>query len=864
MRHHGAIRFFIRLLWLLLVTRVVEAQSIPITDSRTLGKLILSGRGDINQLQQVLTLSNLYYNRTLNPKNDLDSALLLVKQAEILSLQLNYISGLNDALLLRGKIYAKQQYILNALKIAESLSDTNRIKLLLELGKNNLRPTYSRMADRSKAIAFFRQAETISERINNQKWIEESQCLIGIGYLLSNDWPRGKAYFRQVIEARHRRGDKVGEMKALLRLATTTFCDDCRETMNVLDRALSLARQLGNQGQEMLILTEMGYEHFQLDKGDTKQAEHTALQVLTIQKTFGFKPLTRAYHELAEESVYKMPGEYGYLSNANYFMSDLSQAKGDLNQKLFYILEVVKGVESNNLIEELEYAYFRLGNAYYELGQFDKSMIYHQKSLAISHRKGKQFIQVGLISRMVVTLLKQEKAPVALQLLQDITHKNLPLTYDDKSLIAQSFGACYSALNRYKLAEKYYLESVGLSKRVASQFQYGVWQRISQFYVANGQYTKADVYLSRLLTASQKKIIPSHQIAIQLMLFKVDSARGNYQAAINHYQQYKALNDSIFNEKKSKQIAQLSMQYETDKREQQLRLKEKNIALLTEQSKTQRTQRDALIGGTILLFLLLSVSYNRYRLKQRNNQQLRAQQQVLHTRQEEINYKNTTLQLLLTEKEWLLKEIHHRVKNNLQVVMSLLNAQASYLTDDAALSAIQESQHRVQAMALIHQKLYQSEQVAHISMPTYIQEVVAYLRDSYNLAHPIRFEVQVDPVELDVTQAVPVGLIINEAITNALKYAFPQGHPGTINLIFQRLAPATYKLTITDNGIGLPVGYDPKWSRSLGMTLMQGFSQQLGSELTIRSDPGVSICLLFSDEPLNSVYNRNDYSCVDI
>ena len=143
-----------------------------------------------------------------------------------------------------------------------------------------------------------------------------------------------------------------------------------------------------------------------------------------------------------------------------------------------------------------------------------------------------------------------------------------------------------------------------------------------------------------------------------------------------------------------------------------------------------------------LLLTLLLLSYNRYRLKQRSNQQLQAQQRVLQERQEEINYKNTTLQLLLTEKEWLLKEIHHRVKNNLQIVMSLLNAQATYLSDEAALSAIQESQHRVQAMALIHQKLYQSEQVARISMPAYIQEVVSYLRDSYNLHQPIDFQLE--------------------------------------------------------------------------------------------------------------------------
>ena len=218
--------------------------------------------------------------------------------------------------------------------------------------------------------------------------------------------------------------------------------------MKALIRALALARQIGDRSQEMLILMEMGYEYFQLDRGRTEQAEQKALQVLAIQKSIGFKPLVRAYRALAEESVYKLPGEYGYLSNAYYFMSDLSQARGDLNQKLLYVLKVVKSLEDNRLTEELEYAYFKLGNAYYELGLYDESMKYHQKSLALSHQKGRLFIQVGMASRLVVTLLKQRKAREALQFLQTIARKNLPFTYDDKLLMAQSFGACYSALKQ--------------------------------------------------------------------------------------------------------------------------------------------------------------------------------------------------------------------------------------------------------------------------------------------------------------------------------------------------------------------------------------------------------------------------------
>src|SRR6185369_1941097 len=119
-----------------------------------------------------------------------------------------------------------------------------------------------------------------------------------------------------------------------------------------------------------------------------------------------------------------------------------------------------------------------------------------------------------------------------------------------------------------------------------------------------------------------------------------------------------------------------------------------------------------------------------------------------------ISRKNEQLQHFLNEKEWLLKEIHHRVKNNLQIVMSLLNPQSAYIDNEPALTAIHDSQHRVHAMSLIHQKLYNSENVSSINMSLYIQELVTYLSDSFNTRQQIRFELAIEPLEMDVSQAV--------------------------------------------------------------------------------------------------------------
>jgi len=353
------------------------------------------------------------------------------------------------------------------------------------------------------------------------------------------------------------------------------------------------------------------------------------------------------------------------------------------------------------------------------------------------------------------------------------------------------------------------------------------------------------------------------------MSFKVDSAQGNYPDAIRHYQKYQALNDSIFNERKSKQISQLSIQYETEKKDQDLKLKQQAIQLLTEQSQLQQNQleqaatlRNGVIAGAILLILLLVLGFSSYRLKQQNNR-------LLEAKQIEINRKNHSLELivqekdhllidkeqllkdkdhLLEEREWMLMEMHHRVKNNLQIISSLLHSQGSFLKDKVALSAIRESQNRVHAMALIHQKLYQTNRLSSVPMVTYVQEIVDYLINSFNMAETVHKEISVAPIDLDVTFAVPLGLILNEAVTNSLKYAFPGGRTGTLQIEFIEEGNRTYRLVIGDNGIGFPADLNPSKSRTLGMSLIRGLSEQIDGILHISQQNGVQISLTFVEE----------------
>jgi two-component sensor histidine kinase len=177
--------------------------------------------------------------------------------------------------------------------------------------------------------------------------------------------------------------------------------------------------------------------------------------------------------------------------------------------------------------------------------------------------------------------------------------------------------------------------------------------------------------------------------------------------------------------------------------------------------------------------------------------------------------------------------------------MSLLDSQADFLQDGKALAAIQESQQRVYAISLIHQKLYQSENLAMIEMDTYISEVVSYICESFDVQGRIQFYISVAPLKLDVAIAIPLGLVINEAVTNSLKYAFPQARTGQVSITLNQVDADRYLLTITDDGIGLGKDFDINATRSLGMTLMKGLSQQLGGNLKVEGVAGLKVSLLF-------------------
>jgi two-component sensor histidine kinase len=244
---------------------------------------------------------------------------------------------------------------------------------------------------------------------------------------------------------------------------------------------------------------------------------------------------------------------------------------------------------------------------------------------------------------------------------------------------------------------------------------------------------------------------------------------------------------------------------------------EKQIA--ASRLKAQQRNLLVLIAGLIVTFLLLGVVWRLYK---------------------KVKTSNAIISKSIEEKNILLREIHHRVKNNLQVISSLLKLQSGYIKDDAAIQAIAEGRSRVQSMALLHQNLYKEDNLTGVNMKEYFDTLIQGLFDTYNISSDrIKLHKQIEEINLDVDTVVPLGLITNELISNALKHAFPGATTGNLYVELYE-ADGNLILKVRDDGTGLSAAASQE---GFGSKLIQSLSQKLEADITTRSTHGTEVML---------------------
>ena len=202
---------------------------------------------------------------------------------------------------------------------------------------------------------------------------------------------------------------------------------------------------------------------------------------------------------------------------------------------------------------------------------------------------------------------------------------------------------------------------------------------------------------------------------------------------------------------------------------------------------------------------------------------------------------------LLHHSETMLREIHHRVKNNMQVMSSLLSLQSRAASNPAISRMLEENQNRIQSMALLHEILYQSEDLATVDFSKYVRRMAEHLFRSYGVDNrQIRLHTELEPVGIELDDALPCALLISEVISNSLKHGFPERREGEVRIVLRSQSGTGVSLAISDNGVGLPANLDWKTSGSLGLRLVRALAEQLNASLDIRSQGGTEVQLVFS------------------
>lgn len=305
------------------------------------------------------------------------------------------------------------------------------------------------------------------------------------------------------------------------------------------------------------------------------------------------------------------------------------------------------------------------------------------------------------------------------------------------------------------------------------------------------------------------------------------AAAGKHDLAWDIRMQYEHLEDSLFNLQKSQQQESLLALYETEKQQQQLALQEATIAL------TEETNTKLMIAIGSISLILIGI-FLAYRNKTKTNKLLITQKEAIAQRDK--------------EKEVLLKEIHHRVKNNLQIISSILNIQSRKLEDDSAKKAVKEGQSRIKSMSLIHEKLYGSNELSIVNMKEYIEDLSQFLFSTYKTKANVISKIEAEEFSLDIDKAIPIGLILNELISNSLKYAFNEQDEGQLQVVFKQNKDKL-ELQVSDTGKGLPENFEEM--KNMGMRLVSSLTEQIEGVLDVKSDLGTSFTITFDDKKLN-------------
>lgn len=462
--------------------------------------------------------------------------------------------------------------------------------------------------------------------------------------------------------------------------------------------------------------------------------------------------------------------------------------------------------------------YNTVGSIYAKMGDHENALAYYVKALIIRKRigyargVGQSYNNIG---ELFIRLYRYDSALINLSRSEKIKR-----TLEDQNSLGvtlNNIGEVYLALNNTRKAAPYFTESLNIKRTSGERLgEVIALNNLGKLKISEKDLKSAAAYLNEAEGLVRKIGAPDHlrkNLELKVALYK---ATANYPQAFRYAEELLIVKDSLLNKEKAESLVAMQTLYETEQKEQRITLLQQEKELQQAEIKTKQGWIWLLVVSTILLVVIGALTFYSYTLNRRSKKRT----------------------------EMHLKELHHRVKNNLQILSSVLTLQSQHLTDPMAIQAVKSSESRVNAMALIHRKLYNGDESLGINLKEYITELIQYLVQSYGYAQKeMKLNLQIEAIMLDVDKAIPIGLIINELVSNAFKYAYTvQQHPElNVNL---RLEDKQHLLVeVSDNGNGDASSVQVHSPQSFGLKMVNILMKELRGKLRVETKNGIGYSL---------------------
>ena len=553
-----------------------------------------------------------------------------------------------------------------------------------------------------------------------------------------------------------------------------------------------------------------------LAKGD--MLWHGRFQITQGAILLRMEKLDKAQEVLEEAKAKVQTKDLPFL---NTQLGYVYERRGQLDKAADYALEGLQLGEELNDKKAIALAYSDLSNIFWKQAKYDKGLKYGIKSVVIFEERGIIDLDYDFTLYVVANnFLKLNRYEEALKYYEhSLAIGERYGFYNNLSDVYISLVDLYAYLGKYRKAESAGLNAVKYATYLDNDFMLmRSWLSIGKLQNLQGKYKYAIESLQKSLDVATAEFGDEYYLSqVYEALGKAYAGNHDYMEAYKAFSKYDGLKKEIFTAESDQRIALLQTEFEVAQKEDTILMQQGTIR------KQKSNQMLTSIITGLLLFLLI-VGFVAIRINRRKNKLLQQQNQ---------------------EKEFLIKEIHHRVKNNLEVVSSLLSLQSSHIGDKKIKDNMLQIQNRIQSMSMIHQNLYQGKNLGSIEMKNYFNILGDYVLQSYGTEQRIVMVYDMEELELNVDIATPIGLIVNELITNSLKYAFPNNLTGVITIrLVQK--PEHLELTVTDNGVGIQKGKELSGT-GFGTQLITLLTKQLDGKMVLRQKKGTSVSFEFQN-----------------